>query len=719
MLTSLRTCIVLICILLFFTRCNQPKNIPTVKDGAIDLTNYDFEKSGIIPLNGTWEFYWQKLYDGQYFITQPNPTNASHIFLPRVWNNTENNGIKVPSIGHGTYRLKLKLPGKKLKLAIRLPKIGTAFRLFIDQKLVSETGKVGASKKEHTPDYKPQIVDFTNDDENVDIVFQVANYHYNFGGIWQPVRLGLEGQIRTEREQAVVTDFFLLGSIFIMALYHLGLFWIRRKSTSALYFCFICLLAALRLMVTNEYIIDTFIHLDWFTIIRLEYFSLSLPLLAFIWFLYSIFPKHFSKKMVWGIQIVLLILTAIVAVFPPLVFSKTLLLSQVIILLGGGYSIGVLIRAAVLKKEGARLLLLGFFVLFAAVVNDILHTRGVVNTDHQFATGLFVFIFTQALVLSFRFSRAFTESEELSGKLNYTNKNLEQIVEVRTNELQQSNQMLNQFVDELDTINHLLSVKNQDITDSIHYASNIQQALLPLKEDIAEALPEYFIFYKPLDIVSGDFYWFSQQTNEQTGAVEKIIFSVVDCTGHGVPGAFMSMLGMECLNSIVNQQKILTPSQILSNLYEHISQILHQRLNNLKDGMDLALCVIDLVQQEIAFAGANNPLVIIQNNELQMIQGNSMSMGGIQENINFEQHTFPLVDNTVLYLFTDGYQDQFGGKKNRKFMKKRLRELLFSIHQESMDTQEKILEQTIEEWMKSGSEQQIDDMLVAGLKLRV
>ena len=716
---SLRTCAVCALILLFFAQCSQPTNTPTVKNGSIDLTKYDFEKSGIVSLDGTWEFHWQKLYDGTHFLNHSVDTFPT-IYLPKVWNKSTSKGITMPPpVGHGTYRLRLKLPRKKLKLALRLPKIGTAFRLYVDQKLVGKAGQVGTSKRDNKPVYRPQTVDFTNDKETIDIIFQVANYHYNFGGIWQSINLGLEEQIRKQREQAVVTDFFLLGSIFIMALYHLGLFWIRRKSTSALYFSFICLLAALRLMVTNEYIIDVFIHLDWFTIIRLEYFSLSLPLLAFIWFLYSIFPQHFSKKIVWGIQIILLLLSVIVAFFPPIIFSKTLLLSQVIILLGGGYAIGVLIKAAVFKKEGARLLLIGFFVLFAAVVNDILHTRGFINTDHQFATGLFVFIFTQALVLSFRFSKAFTKSEELSDELNYTNKNLEQIVEVRTTELQQSNTMLNQFVDELDSINHLLSVKNQDITDSIHYASNIQQALLPLQEDIAAAIPEYFIFYKPLDIVSGDFYWFSQQTNEQTGKVEKIVFAVVDCTGHGVPGAFMSMLGMECLNSIINQQKVMHPSQILHNLYEHISQILHQRLNNLKDGMDLALCVVDLVQQEIAFAGANNPLVIIQNNELQMIQGNSLSMGGLQENVSFEQHTFPLVNDTVLYLFTDGYQDQFGGKKNRKFMKKRLRELLFDIHQKPMKAQEEILKQTIEQWMQDGEEQQIDDMLVAGLRFRV
>ena len=719
MLTSLRTCVVCASILLFFAQCSQPTNTPIVKNGRIDLTKYDFEKSGIVSLDGIWEFHWQKLYDGTYFLNHPADTFPK-IYLPKVWDNSTVQGTRIPPpVGHGTYRLRLKLSQKNLKLALRLPKIGTAFRLYVNQKLMGKAGTVGTSKRDNKPVYRPQIVDFINDKEEIDIVFQVANYHYNFGGIWQSIGLGLEKQIRNQREQAVVADFFLLGSIFIMALYHLGLFWIRRKSISALYFSFICLLAALRLMVTNEYIIDVFIHLDWFTIVRLEYFSLSLTLLAFIRFLYSIFPQHFSKKIVWGIQVILLILSGIVAFFPPIIFSKTLLFSQLIILLGGGYAIAVLIKAAVLKKEGARLLLIGFFVLFVAVVNDILHTRGFINTDHQFATGLFIFIFTQALVLSFRFSKAFTKSEELSDELNYTNKNLEQMVEMRTTELRKSNKMLNQFVDELDTINHLLSVKNQDITDSIHYASNIQQALLPLREDITAAIPDHFIFYKPLDIVSGDFYWFSQQANEQTGEIEKIVFAVVDCTGHGVPGAFMSMLGMECLNSIINQQKVLNPSQILHKLYGHISQTLHQRLNNLKDGMDLALCVVDLVQQEITFAGANNPLVIIQNNELKMIQGNVMSMGGLQENISFEQHTFPLVDDTVLYLFTDGYQDQFGGKRKRKFMKKRLRELLFDIYEKPMKTQEKILGETIEKWMKTGAEQQIDDILIAGLRFKI
>lgn len=384
----------------------------------------------------------------------------------------------------------------------------------------------------------------------------------------------------------------------------------------------------------------------------------------------------------------------------------------------------VLIKATIHKQEGAFLFVIGALALFVTITNDILYTAEIINTDHQFGAGLFIFIFFQALVLSFRFSKAFSQTEELSEQLNYTNKNLEKRVEERTGELQMTNQRLNEFVEELDTINTELSTKNdlivkknKNITDSISYASNIQKALLPLNDDISRAFSEYFIFYQPRDIVSGDFYWFTQISNSTTQKVEKTIFATVDCTGHGVPGAFMSMLGIESLNSIVNQQNITEPQQILTSLHEHISQILRHHLNDIRDGMDLALCMIDHTQKNLTFAGAHNPLILIQNNELKLLKGSSLSIGSMVKNRAFTQRTLPLEASNWVYMFTDGFQDQFGGPEKRKFMKKQLQELLFTIHQKPMKEQKLKLQQTLDHWMTEGNEKQIDDILVVGFKL--
>ncbi|OJJ23339.1 hypothetical protein BKI52_02980 [marine bacterium AO1-C] len=707
---------------LVFSQCSQRKSPPKAIKGVLDLSNYNFEKSGVLPISGEVNFFWNKLYTPQD-LSKGTPKNGILFELPQAWNGAKQAGKEVNPVGYGTYQVRIKLPRKNMTLAIKMLTVGTSYKMFINDKEVTEVGKVNTTQASTQPSYLPQVIDFVNPTQEIDVMIQVANFHYRYGGIWQQVGLGIEKDIREKRERSTIIDFFLIGSIFIMALYHLGLYWIRRQNVSALYFGLCCLIATLRLLATDEYLIRHFTSNDWFVNIRLEFFTLNAGPLLFLWFFYSLFPKDFPRKILLGISALFGLLCLSNFILSPYLFSQALPVSQLAILVAGVYSIFGLIRAAFRKREGALLFIGGFLFLFAAVVNDILYASYAINTGHQFGTGLFLFIFSQAFVLAYRFSRAMSQNEKLTEELNYTNKNLEKLVDERTNELKDSNDQLNQYVEELDQINHVLSAnnqeihkKNKDITDSINYASNIQKALLPLREDLARSIPEYFILYQPRDIVSGDFYWFSRINHPETGKLEKILFAVVDCTGHGVPGAFMSMLGIEGLNTIINRQHTLEPKEILTQLHEYISITLHQRLNNLRDGMDIALTVIDVPNKQVSFAGAHNPLVVIQNNELKLIKGSPLSIGGFVKNKAFEQHTFSLTQNSILYMFTDGFQDQFGGSENRKFMKKRLRQLLFDIHHRSMNEQKQILQNTIEEWMQEGNEKQIDDILVVGLK---
>lgn len=714
-------CLLLLSILLF-TQCGQRQETPKVIDGVLDLTHYDFEKSGSLPLAGNVDFFWKKLYNSQDF-TQGMPNNKTTLALPSLWHGVKENNKEVGALGYGTYHARIKLPRKNMSLAFKMLTIGTTYKMFVNDKQIIEVGKVGTSKETSTPEYRSLVVDFQNPTKEIDLIIHVSNFHYRYGGIWQQMTLGLEKPIRKQRERYTIIDLFLVGSIFIMGLYHLGLFLVRHKNHSALYFGLCCLIASVRLLVTNEYLIHHFMSNDWFINIRLEYFSLHAGPLLFLWFFYSLFPREFSRKICIGLSIVFGLLCLSNIFLSPYQFSQALTFSQLMIMVAGLYCIFGLVRAAIRRREGAKLFIMGFLILFAAVINDILYANYVINTGHQFGTGLFLFIFSQAFVLSYRFSRTMNQNEVLAEELNYTNKNLEKLVDERTNELKDSNERLNQYVEELDQINHVLSTnneiiqkKNKDITDSINYASNIQKALLPVQEDLEDAIPNHFIFYRPRDIVSGDFYWFTKIVNPETRQTEKILFAVVDCTGHGVPGAFMSMLGIEGLNYVVNRQKTLEPKEILTQLHEYISDTLRKRLNNLRDGMDIALAVIDIPKKQVAFAGAHNPLVLIQNNSLQLIKGSAISIGGFIKNKSFEQHTLSLEGSSTLYMFTDGFQDQFGGPENRKFMKSRFRELLFNIHHHPMSTQQQILQKTIEDWMIEGNEKQIDDILVVGLK---
>ncbi|OJJ14273.1 hypothetical protein BKI52_43090 [marine bacterium AO1-C] len=254
-----------------------------------------------------------------------------------------------------------------------------------------------------------------------------------------------------------------------------------------------------------------------------------------------------------------------------------------------------------------------------------------------------------------------------------------------------------------------LEEKNTHITASISYAQRIQQAILPPIKDIQAALPDSFILFRPRDIVSGDFYWFKEID-------DKIFISAVDCTGHGVPGAFMSMIGNELLHKIVTDFGITEVDQILGKLNESVRKALQQDETNNRDGMDMTMVGIHKQTSAIEFAGAKNPIYYVQNGEMHQIKGDKTPIGGmkIKRQDTYTKHLIDVSQPTTFYLFSDGFQDQFGGPNNKRFMTKQFRELLLSIHSQPMDTQKQLLEQALEDWMQE--EEQLDDILVIGVR---
>ena len=265
---------------------------------------------------------------------------------------------------------------------------------------------------------------------------------------------------------------------------------------------------------------------------------------------------------------------------------------------------------------------------------------------------------------------------------------------------------------EIEEKNKQLFDKNQQIISSITYAQRIQEAMLPFNEEVKNALPNSFILFRPRDIVSGDFYWFEEKDNQ-------IIVSAIDCTGHGVPGAFMSMMGDAYLHQIINVDDISSPDMILNELHKRIRSALKQEEGDNRDGMDLAICVYDRNTRILEFAGAKNPVVYIQDNEIKQIKGDRTPIGGLQkeEERIFTKHQVHINQVTTVYLFSDGFPDQFGGPQNKKFMIRRFRELLFEIHQKPFDEQKRILETTIDKWIGDGENKQTDDILVMGFRI--
>lgn len=297
---------------------------------------------------------------------------------------------------------------------------------------------------------------------------------------------------------------------------------------------------------------------------------------------------------------------------------------------------------------------------------------------------------------------------------------LETKVQERTQKLNESNEELAQINEELQiTIETVekqkteIQLKGMALTNSLNYAKRIQEAILPSQKEIRNYFEDSFTLYLPKDVVSGDFYFFLEKSNHT-------FIAVADCTGHGVPGSLMSMIGINLLREIIVENNTTSPAKILMSLHQKVVIHLKQKETGNKDGMDISLCMIDKTTNKMIFAGARNSLISIKNKELTEYPASRFSIGGSlkTEGITFEDQMIEIDNQTSYYMYSDGYQDQFGGKNNKKFMRKNLKLLLQTIHDLPFQKQTEILEKTLFKWQEAAQAAQIDDVLVMGFKIK-
>jgi serine phosphatase RsbU (regulator of sigma subunit) len=340
------------------------------------------------------------------------------------------------------------------------------------------------------------------------------------------------------------------------------------------------------------------------------------------------------------------------------------------------------------------------------ITNGHLNERAEIHGNNEIAT------------LSEQFNKMIAELESYYNELEQkvrdrTAEIMQQKEEIETQRdaIEQQRNMLAEINENLESAYKEISDQKKHITDSIVYAKRIQTAILPPDDYLSKVLPNIFILYKPKDIVSGDFYWIW----ENDGLV---MIAAVDCTGHGVPGAFMSIVGYNNLNYAVNVKNARRSGEILNELNQAVTDTLRQQRGHvtLRDGMDIALCCIDFKKMKMNYAGANSPLVIVRNNELITYDAKKAPIGAFvgEELVNFEDHEISIQKNDMLYIFSDGFADQFGGPNNKKLMTKRFKEHLVEISESPLTKQKELLEYTFEMWR--GNEEQVDDILVIGIK---
>ncbi len=457
-------------------------------------------------------------------------------------------------------------------------------------------------------------------------------------------------------------------------------------------------------------------------------------------------PKMLLLLTLFDIVSVLLMLGTLLSIFVaallnflPLTASLTAAVVVFILLPSGIYT----------WQQGyrpARFYTLAWAALFLGIIIYVLRNVGIFPNTLLTSNAVLFGSVIEAMLLSMgladRVNIAEKEKQEaqaqtiatLQEKENFIsnqNKILEEKVEARTLEISNKNEILKIQNEEITAKNHEIGLqrdelaqkseeltealqeiksKNQEIISSINYAQRIQNAMLPQPDELKQILSDAFVLFRPKDIVSGDFYWLVKKEY-------KIIIAVGDCTGHGVPGAFMSMIGNDLLNEIVGFRNICQPDHILNELHEGVRKVLRQEETQNNDGMDISICVIDTKKQIIEYAGAKSPMIYIQHGHLAFIRGDKLPIGGTQgpDGRNYTRRTLQMQSGDVFYLFSDGYQDQFGGAKNKKFMIKQLRELLYTLHELPMFQQKYLLEKALDDW--KGKEKQIDDILLLGVRV--
>ncbi len=778
--------------------------------------------------------------------------------MPGHWGNVKIDSIELSSAAYATYRLNV-ISNSDAQLSMFIDEQMTAYKLWCNNKPVISVGKVASNKKDAKPNRTPTVVDVNITKGNNELVFHISNFNHREGGFSSSPVIGVNTKIYRHQQLKRALDMFLLGSLFIMGIYFIMLFFVKTSIPGTLYIGLFSIILSLRTSLANSLLIaDILPNLSWDTHYRLEYFSNYAAPVALLYFLHSLYKKEINRK-VLKVYLVYSIIISFSLFLSTMLLTKLLFIYEIMLLLIIGYLCWRITVAAINKRHGAKTIIVTFLIFSITVVHDIFYYSGHLNwsVGGLVSVGTFVMVLGQIMALTRVFSSLMEDHEVLTYKLDYRNRNLDSMVRKRTKKLRAQRQSLLEKNEELHiqnekikSISHnleeqkqrilysekkarnllqllpeaifqidsdgnlmyandefynyikydkdselnikqivnlenteaeqflpeikqkiqdsrilknlslqiirsdktqfpaLFSVaevseedevayrcmfmditsqvadeekivnayrelrwKNKDITDSLLYAHTMQKAVMPHEELFAKVFSDYFIINKPQSIVSGDFYFISERDN-------KIVFALSDCTGHGVPGGFMTMLGITLLNELYSgSNKMPSPDIALGNMRSRIIDSLGQgnEPNSNKDGMDIILCVLDTETLVLEFASANQPLLILRDHEITTIKGDSMPVGIYLKMKDFSLKQVQLNKGDILYTFTDGIVDSFGGEKGRKLYLRGLRSMIEECYTKPMSEQGKYIETKFNKWQ--GKNKQIDDILVLGIKI--
>ena len=434
---------------------------PVIEKGVLDLRHWDLGKNGSVDLDGEWVVYWNQFIHPNQGSEITRGPKTNYFQIPGLWNKVKINETKLSGQGYASFRLKVLLNPSNKNFGLEITETRSAMVVFINGQQIARAGKPGMDKDSNIPGVSPHVVRFTSQEDTLDIILHISNFHMASGGIVASYTLGSEKTMQLDWEKGITYDFFLFGSLMIIGLYHSCLFFLRRSDKSLLYFALFCLFISLRTIVYGRVYIDVlFPTIPWELVIRLEYFTFFIAVPLFLLFVHSLFPKCTNRAII-NVMVFVGALSCTAAIFtPPIFFTQINLTYQFLTLLSCFYVIYVLIRSYFNEKTEAGIFLFGFFILFLAVANDILFEYAILQLGIFVPFGLFIFIFSQSFLLSLRFSQSFLAVENLSSKLQEKtiqlasiNETLEKKVDERTQDLKTAMHQSKQLAIEANSAN--------------------------------------------------------------------------------------------------------------------------------------------------------------------------------------------------------------------------------------------------------------------------
>ncbi|MBS1747941.1 MAG: sensor histidine kinase [Bacteroidetes bacterium] len=475
-----------------------------VKNGILDLRNHNWEKDGIVSLTGDWEFYWNKFYTPDILNDTTINLQKSFAIVPDFWNQyMTSTPFKHKGFGYATYRLKIMCPPNTSQLALRILTVQGAYNLFINGNKVLTVGKPDTIESRASTKLKPVIVDANPVNNMLDIVMQVSNFDDHKGGLWDVIKIGTKKQIQTDTTRKNAFYLILSGILFLAFIYNMILFFYFRKKLILLFFSLLCFLIFSRILVTGDIPLNYIYNLNWKTIRQIEYigFYFSVPLMCL--FSYYLFPKDFSKKVLYialPVSIVFILISLFGSYYS---YTNVVQYYQFFMMVAALYGLYVYAIAFIRNRQGSVLCLTGYIIFISTIINDVLYSNLLVNTVPLFYLGLLVFILLLSIILSKQFSQTFSDLEVANHQLEKANNTLE----LMNNQVQEKNEELNKINHELDIFvnrtSHDLRAPLSSITGityimegetnvaTLHDYALLQQRTLQRMDDLINDIIDY------------------------------------------------------------------------------------------------------------------------------------------------------------------------------------------------------------------------------------